>query len=100
MTRKETRRKERRKNGSWQRAKPSTPSQAADAFTGDEEQNGKQKIIYLFIIREPTPAIAGVGARQYQVKISEKSEEKEKDRGTNPGNWRAHREGRAEQKNE
>ena len=78
----------------------STPSQAADAFTGDEEQNGKQKIIYLFIIREPTPAIAGVGARQYQVKISEKSEEKEKDRGTNPGNWRAHKEGRAEQKNE
>ena len=43
MSRKEIRRKERRKNGSGQRAKPSTPTLAIDERMGEEEKNGKQK---------------------------------------------------------
>ena len=43
MPRKGTRRKERRKNGSRQRATPSTPTQPLDACMGEEEKNGKQK---------------------------------------------------------
>ena len=43
MPRKETRRKEGRKNGSRQRTKPSTITQAIDVGMGEEEENGKQK---------------------------------------------------------
>ena len=43
MPRKKTRRKEQRKKGSGQRAKPSTPIQATDARMGEEEQNRQQK---------------------------------------------------------
>ena len=43
MPRKESRRKERRKNGSGQKAKPSTPTQAIDAHMGEEKRNRKQK---------------------------------------------------------
>ena len=43
MPRKETRRKERGKNGLGQRVKPFTPTQAIDARMGEEEKNRKQK---------------------------------------------------------
>ena len=43
MPRKETRRKEQRKNESGQRVKLSTPTQAIDARMGEEEKNRKQK---------------------------------------------------------
>ena len=43
MPRKETRRKERRKNGSGPWAKPSTPTQTNDAHMGEEKKNRKQK---------------------------------------------------------
>ena len=43
MPRKKTRRKEGRKIGSAQRAKPSTPTQAIDASMGEEGKNRKQK---------------------------------------------------------
>ena len=43
MPRKETRRKERRKNGSGHRAKPSSHTQATDARMGKEEKKRKQK---------------------------------------------------------
>ena len=35
--------KKERKNGSGQKAKPSTPTQATDACMGEEEKNRKQK---------------------------------------------------------
>ena len=41
--RRETRRKERRKKGLGQRAKPSAPTQGIDARMGEKEQNRKQK---------------------------------------------------------
>ena len=41
MPRKEARRKEKRKNESGQRAKPSTPTQAIDAHMGEEGKNQK-----------------------------------------------------------
>ena len=43
MPRKETSRKEPSKNGSEQKAKLSTPTQAIDARMGEEEGNRKQK---------------------------------------------------------
>ena len=43
MPRKETVRKERKENGSRQKAKPSTPTQGIDARMGGEEKNIQQK---------------------------------------------------------
>ena len=43
MSRKETIRRERVKDDSGQKAKPSTPTQAIDARMGEEEKNIKQK---------------------------------------------------------
>ena len=43
MPRKETRRKERRKNRFEQKAKPSTPTHAIEVHMGEEENNRKQK---------------------------------------------------------
>ena len=43
MPKKETRRKERRKKGSGQKAQPSIPTQEIDARIGEEEKNRKQK---------------------------------------------------------
>ena len=42
MPRKETRRKEQRKNELGQKAKPSTPTQVVDACMGEKEKNRKQ----------------------------------------------------------
>ena len=42
MARKERRMKEQRKKGLGQMAKPSTPTHAIDAHTGEEEKNRKQ----------------------------------------------------------
>ena len=39
----EGRKEERRKQGSGQRAKPSTPTLAIDALIGEEEENGKKE---------------------------------------------------------
>ena len=61
--------------------------------------------IYLFIIQIPKSDQCWVGAHQWKGKKSEKSEEKERDQGTegktpNPtlGNWCTHRGWRTEQK--
>ena len=93
--RKATRRKERRKYGSEQRAKPSSPTQAIDARMGD---------IFIYYTRIYS-CHCGVGARQRRGKRSEKGEGKESYRVResetaypNDGNWRAHRGGRIERK--
>ena len=43
MPRKETKRKKQRKNGSGQKVKPSTPTQAIDEHIGKEEKDQKQQ---------------------------------------------------------